>query len=128
MSIAYGRMQDDTEDGGYSNVLKTGIAFKSFAFCLGLGYIWMDRRYLGKGMSMGERQRTKLEEDLVTNDPGESLRLTKSVSTCRSLILILLLDHPLVARPVSKKITWTALIELTCMVIVAWTLFIYYVL
>ena len=88
----------------------------------------MDRRYLGKGMSMGERQRTKLEEDLVTNDPGESLRLTKSVSTCRSLILILLLDHPLVARPVSKKITWTALIELTCMVIVAWTLFIYYVL
>ncbi|KAH8078305.1 major facilitator superfamily domain-containing protein, partial [Filobasidium floriforme] len=106
MSIAYGRMQDETEDGGYANVLKTGIAFKAWAFCLGLNYIYMDRRYLGKGMSMGEKQRTKLEEELMETDP----------------------DHPLVARPVSKRVTWTALVELTCMVIVAWTLFIYYVL
>lgn len=75
MSIAYGRMQDETEDGGYANVLKTGIAFKAWAFCLGLGYIYMDRRYLGKGMSMGEKQRTKLEEELVEIDPGESILL-----------------------------------------------------
>ena len=75
MSIAYGRMQDETEDGGYANVLKTGIAFKAWAFCLGLGYIYMDRRYLGKGMSMGEKQRTKLEEELAETDPGESVFL-----------------------------------------------------
>lgn len=75
MSIAYGRMQDETEDGGYANVLKTGIAFKAWAFCLGLGYIYMDRRYLGKGMSMGEKQRTQLEEELLEIDPGESILL-----------------------------------------------------
>jgi hypothetical protein len=68
-------MQDETEDGGYANVLKTGIAFKAWAFCLGLGYIYMDRRYLGKGMSMGEKQRTKLEEELAETDPGESVFL-----------------------------------------------------
>jgi hypothetical protein len=79
MSIAYGRMQDETEDGGYANVLKTGIAFKAWAFCLGLGYIYMDRRYLGKGMSMGEKQRTKLEEELMETDPGESVFRRKSL-------------------------------------------------
>lgn len=67
MSIAYGRVQDDTPDGGYINVLKIGIAFKAWAFFLGLFYIFMDRRYLGRGMTMGEAARTKLEgqiEDL----------------------------------------------------------------
>jgi len=72
MSIAYGRVQDDTPDGGYTNVLKIGIAFKAWAFCLGLFYIYMDRRYLGKGMSMGETQRTKLEVELEGTEPGKS--------------------------------------------------------
>lgn len=85
MSIAYGRMQDDTPDGGYSNVLKTGMAFKAFAFLLGLGYIWMDRRYLGKGMSMGEKQRSELEVHLMESDPGEFLRLADR-SRCSGLI------------------------------------------
>jgi hypothetical protein len=72
MSIAYGRVQDDTPDGGYINVLKIGIAFKAWAFCLGLFYIYMDRRYLGKGMSMGETRRTKLEVELEETEPGKS--------------------------------------------------------
>ena len=68
MSIAYGRVQDDTPDGGYINVLKIGIAFKAWAFCLGLFYIFMDNKFLGCGMTMGEATRNRLESEIADPD------------------------------------------------------------
>lgn len=38
------------------------------AFFLGLGYIFVDVRYLGRGMSMGERERVALEAEITELD------------------------------------------------------------
>lgn len=64
LSIAYGRIQDQTVDMGYSKVLTIGIAFKSLAFFLGLGYIYVDKRYLARAMTMGEAKRNALEAEM----------------------------------------------------------------
>lgn len=58
---------------GYTNVLLIGIGFKTLAFFLGLFYIFIDFKYLGKGMTMSEGRRSKLEEEIEDED-GESSR------------------------------------------------------
>ena len=65
MGVVYGRVQDLTADMGYTNVLLIGISMKTLAFFIACWYIYMDKRYLGGLIKMGERQRNRLEAEIV---------------------------------------------------------------
>lgn len=71
MSVVYGRVQDLTADMGYTNVLLIGISMKTLAFFIACWYIYMDKRYLGGLIKMGERERNRLEAEIV--DPNCAL-------------------------------------------------------
>ncbi|WVQ80631.1 hypothetical protein IAT38_002736 [Cryptococcus sp. DSM 104549] len=74
MSIIQGIVQDRTPNMAYTNVLLIGIAFKTLDVFIGLGYIAMDYLYLGRGITMGEKQRLALEDQI---DDPTSDRLTR---------------------------------------------------
>jgi hypothetical protein len=107
---------------GYTNVLLIGIGFKTLAFFLGLFYIFVDFKYLGKGMTMSEGRRNKLEEEIEDED-GESSRAGGRRSRVCQAELPSLAHEPadfLTARPVKKWVTMTAICELFVMVVAAW--------
>lgn len=58
----------------YTNVLLIGISFKTLAFFLGCFYVFMDKRYLGGGMTMGEKRRNALEAE-ITHPDGKAVVL-----------------------------------------------------
>lgn len=72
MDVVFGVLQDETSDGGYSKVLKVAIAIKAWAFFLGLTYICIDYKLLGKGMTMTRRQREAREAE-ITDREGDPL-------------------------------------------------------
>lgn len=71
MDVVFGVLQDDTEGNGYSRVLTVAIAIKAWAFVLGISYILIDYKWLGKGMTMTRKQRQAREAAVVdpTTDP-----------------------------------------------------------
>jgi hypothetical protein len=63
---------------GYDKVLKLSIGLKAWAFALGLFYLLIDYRFLGKGMTMTRAQRQAVEAEIVaTGTPPERHPLTK---------------------------------------------------
>lgn len=103
MDVVFGVLQDNTEGGGYSKVLSLAIGIKAWAFCLGLAYIFIDHRYLGKGMTMTRKQREAREAAIVDPDAD-----------------------PLTKREAKPWFTWTTLGLLVAMIVTAWTVFMLY--
>ncbi|KAM0752326.1 MFS general substrate transporter [Meredithblackwellia eburnea MCA 4105] len=101
MGIVYGIVQDRTDNMAYTNVLVIGIAFKAFAFFLGLFYMFVDYKHLGGGMAMGEKQRLALEDQI--KDPE---------------------SDPLTRRTAKNWVTYVGLGLLFSMMVTAWTIFI----
>ena len=71
----------------YTNVLLIGIAFKALAFFLGCFYVFMDKRYLGGGMTMGEKQRNALEAEIAHPD-GKAILCQLFVRVCASALTL----------------------------------------
>ncbi|KAM0789544.1 hypothetical protein ACM66B_000358 [Microbotryomycetes sp. NB124-2] len=105
MDVVIGRLQDTTENFAYDKVLYLVISLKALAFFLGLGYIYADFNYLGKGMTMSERARVEREAE-VENHQAD----------------------PLTRRTVNRIWTWWGTCALASMVITGWVIFIYYML
>ncbi|KLO82675.1 uncharacterized protein LW93_9879 [Fusarium fujikuroi] len=61
MDVIFGVLQDGTEDNGYYKVLLVAIGIKAWAFVLGVSYIIVDYKLLGKGMTMTRVQREAKE-------------------------------------------------------------------
>ncbi|WQF88900.1 Putative major facilitator superfamily, MFS transporter superfamily [Colletotrichum destructivum] len=76
MDVVFGVLQDDTEGQGYSRVLIVAIAIKAWAFVLGLSYIFVDYRFLGKGMTMTRSQRQAREAQIVDRQADPLTRRT----------------------------------------------------
>ncbi|KAM5354900.1 hypothetical protein ACJ41O_001546 [Fusarium nematophilum] len=57
MDVVFGVLQDATENNGYYRVLLVALGIKAWAFVLGVVYIVVDYRLLGKGMTMTRLQR-----------------------------------------------------------------------
>lgn len=103
MDVVFGVLQDGTEGGGYEQVLTLAIAIKAFAFGLGITYILVDYRFLGKGMTMTRKQREAREAAIVDRDAD-----------------------PLTKREVKPWFTWLTLGLLIAMIVTAWTIFMLY--
>lgn len=76
MDVVFGALQDDTEGNGYSKVLTVAIAIKAWAFILGLSYIFIDYRFLGKGMTMTRNQRQAREAQIEDRQADPLTRRT----------------------------------------------------
>lgn len=105
-------------------VLILSIALKTVAFILGCGYIFIDFRFLGKGMTLSEKARTKRELDIEDRD-GSSSRVpfcppSRSCSLSTDLLRLYFSADPLNARPVNLYVTKTALALLFGIVVSAW--------
>ena len=87
----------------YDRVLKFAMAVKAVAFALGVSYIIVDYKFLGKGMTMTRKQRESVEETIVEQS-----------------------DHPLTKRRVVRKVTYAGLGLLVSIVITAWVVFVKY--
>lgn len=72
MDVVFGALQDDTEGNGYSKVLTVAIAIKAWAFVLGLWYIIVDYRFLGRGMTLTRKQR-QAKEALIMDRQADPL-------------------------------------------------------
>lgn len=92
-----------TENQAYDNVLKFAMAIKAVAFGLGITYIFVDYKFLGKGMTMTKKQREKKEEEIVDSTAD-----------------------PLTRRTVLKRVTYGGLALLMSIVITAWVVFVKY--
>lgn len=76
MDVVFGALQDSTEGNGYSKVLIVAIAIKAWAFVLGLSYIFIDYKFLGKGMTMTRKQREAREAQIVDREADPLTRRT----------------------------------------------------
>ncbi|KAF4837236.1 Major facilitator superfamily domain-containing protein 1 [Colletotrichum tropicale] len=76
MDVVFGVLQDSTEGNGYSKVLIVAIAIKAWAFVLGLSYIFIDYKFLGKGMTMTRKQREARESQIVDKEADPLTRRT----------------------------------------------------
>jgi hypothetical protein len=61
MDVVFGVLQDGTEDNGYYKVLLVAVGIKAWAFVMGVLYIIIDYKLLGKGMTMTRVQREARE-------------------------------------------------------------------
>lgn len=103
MEVVYGKVQDDTKDMGYSRVLTVSSGIKAVGFFIGLAYIFVDYKKLGRGITMTRAQREAREAEIEDRD-----------------------SDPLTRRNVYKPMTIYTLSALVCMVVTGWTLFIVY--
>lgn len=99
----YGVLQDGTKDMGYTKVLLFAIGIKAWGFVLGVLYIVLDFKKLGKGMTLTRNQREARLKAIV--DP---------------------LTDPLTRRVPNKFVTIATLLILCGLVVVAWVLFFQY--
>ena len=95
----------DTEGNAYTRVLSFTIGVKALAFLLGLTYIFIDYKALGKGMTMTLKQREASEKTI--NNPA---------------------SDPLTRRQHFKAVTYAGLALLISIIITAWVIFIRYLL
>lgn len=103
VDIAFGVLQDNTPGGGYDRVLKLAIGLKAWAFVLGCGYIFVDWKFLGSGITMTKKRReSKLA---VIQDPD---------------------SDPLTRRTVKEWVTWSGIGLLAAMLVTAWVVFFNY--
>lgn len=86
-------------------MLLVAIGIKALAFVLGLTYITVDYRMLGKGMTLTKKRREREEAAIV--DPT---------------------TYPLTKRTSVKEVTIAGLSLLGTMVITAWVVFVKYLL
>lgn len=100
--VSYGRIQDRTPGRGYDRVLKLTIGLKSWAFALGIGYILVDKFYLGSGLTMTRKKRDAVEATIPKEDKP---------------------THPLLRRVPVPWVTYTCLTMLAAFVVTAWVLF-----
>jgi len=100
--VSYGRIQDRTPGKGYDRVLKLTIGIKAWAFALGVGYILIDKMYLGSGLTMTRNQRDAVESTI----PKEEKEF-----------------HPLLRRVPVPWVTYSCLALLAGFVVTAWVLF-----
>lgn len=105
VDIVFGVLQDDTEDNAYTRVLSFAIGVKSLAFLLGLTYIFVDYKALGKGMTMTRKAREKREAQIEKPE-----------------------TDPLTKRESFKSVTYAGLGLLASIIITAWVVFIRYLL
>ncbi|OAL46303.1 MFS general substrate transporter [Pyrenochaeta sp. DS3sAY3a] len=101
--VVYGVLQDGTENMGYTKVLLFAIGIKSWGFVLGVLYIILDFKKLGKGMTMTRHQREARLKAIT--DPA---------------------NDPLTRRVPNKYITIAALTMLVALIVVAWVMFFKY--
>ncbi|OAL44852.1 MFS general substrate transporter [Pyrenochaeta sp. DS3sAY3a] len=101
MEVSYGALQDGTENMQYHRVLKVGIAIKAVGFAIGVCYIIVDYKLLGKGMTMTRKQREKRLAEITDSE-----------------------NDPLLRRNVYKPMTIYIMVIFVCVVATAWTLFI----
>ncbi|KAF7551906.1 hypothetical protein G7Z17_g4684 [Cylindrodendrum hubeiense] len=101
--VVYGLLQDGTKNMGYSKVLLMAIGIKSWGFVLGLIYIIIDFKYIGKSLTLTRKRREAREADII--DPN---------------------SDPLTRRTPVKWVTIVTLCLLVAVVATAWTLFIRY--
>lgn len=89
MDVVFGVLQDGTEDQGYHKVLLVAIGIKAWAFLLGLAYIIVDYKALGKGMTMTRRQREARVAQIVDRDTDPlTRRSTKKWFTTLTFTLL----------------------------------------
>ncbi|KAJ8113238.1 hypothetical protein OPT61_g4586 [Boeremia exigua] len=105
VDIVFGVLQDDTEGNGYTRVLSFAIGVKALAFLLGVTYIVVDYKALGKGMTLTLRDREEQEKQI---DDAQS--------------------DPLTRRQHLTSVTYAGLSLLTSIIITAWVVFIKYLL
>ncbi|PNP79320.1 hypothetical protein FNYG_07396 [Fusarium nygamai] len=74
MDVVFGVLQDGTEDNGYYKVLLVAIGIKAWAFVLGVSYIIVDYKLLGKGMTMTRVQREAIEATIDDRDANPLTR------------------------------------------------------
>lgn len=97
MDVVVGILQDSTENQSYRKVLYLVLSLKAWAVLLGLAYIFMDYKCLGKGMTMSEKAR--VEKEQVIEDPE---------------------SDPLTRRTVKRPVTWIGTLLLAAMVVSGW--------
>ncbi|KAF4124452.1 Major Facilitator Superfamily [Geosmithia morbida] len=68
MDVVFGVLQDGSKNNGYYKVLLVAIGIKAWAFVLGLSYIFIDYKCLGKGMTMTLHQREAKEATIEDRD------------------------------------------------------------
>jgi len=83
-------------------VLKLTIGLKAWAFALGIGYILVDKVYLGSGLTMTRKRRDAIEASIPKADKPR---------------------HPLLKRKPVAWVTYTCLALLAGFVVTAWVLF-----
>ena len=107
MDVVFGALQDSTVDMGYDKVLKLSTGLKAWAFVLGIIYIVVDYKAVGKGMTMTRYQRVCVERNIVTCgiDPA---------------------DHALTRREPKRWVTIVTACLLVAMIASAWAVFIRY--
>ncbi|KAF5539797.1 major facilitator superfamily transporter [Fusarium napiforme] len=74
MDVVFGVLQDGTQDNGYYKVLLVAIGIKAWAFVLGVSYIIVDYKLLGKGMTMTRVQREAIEVTIEDRDANPLTR------------------------------------------------------
>lgn len=94
--VTFGKLQDSTPGGGYFRVLNLAIGLKVLAFFIALIYIFIDYRYLGKGLTMTRHQRDMAEQQIVAESRTQTDPLTKrfpvrNVTICGIIMLAALL-------------------------------------
>ncbi|KAL2204072.1 MFS general substrate transporter [Sarocladium strictum] len=89
IDVIFGVVQDGTANGGYSRVLLVAIGIKAWAFILGLSYIAIDYKFLGKAMTLGLRER-EAREALIEDKSADPLtrRETKAWFTTLTFSLL----------------------------------------
>ncbi|KAK7427002.1 hypothetical protein QQZ08_006429 [Neonectria magnoliae] len=100
MEVIYGVIQDGTEAMGYSRVLIVSSSIKAIRFFIGLFYVFVDHKKLGRGITMILKERERREGDIVDRD-----------------------SDPLTRRRVAKPWTIWTLSALVAMIATSWTLF-----
>ncbi|RSL62711.1 hypothetical protein CEP53_004678 [Fusarium sp. AF-6] len=103
MEVVYGVVQDGTEKMGYGRVLIVSSCIKAVGFFIGLSYIFVDYKKLGRGITMTRKERERREGDITDRD-----------------------SDPLTKRRVFKPWTIYTLSALVAMIATSWTLFLKY--